>query len=78
MRRNTRFAGWRLTGKRHRVASNNPELGLLGGEEAVLPLDFFSFLLLYVQFVLDWFLLVGHSCILHPLDAGETPLVRAR
>ena len=65
-------------GKRHHVASNNPELGLLGGEEAVLPLDFFSFLLLYVQFVVDCFLLVGHSCTLHPLDARETLLVRAK
>ena len=29
MRRNTRFVGWNLMGKRHYVASDNPDLGLL-------------------------------------------------
>ena len=77
MRRNTRFAGCRLTGKRSGVASDEPELGLFVGGEAVLPLEPVSFFLLFVEFVLDGFFLVGDPGTADPLDAGETPLLRA-
>ena len=77
MRRNTRFVGWRLTGKRSRVASDDSERGLLGGGEAVLPLDSLSFLVLFVEIVLNCFLVVGDPSTVDPLDAGETPLLRA-
>ena len=64
-------------GKRSRVASDDTELGLDVGGEAVLPLDPLSFFLLFVQFVLDFFFLVRDTGTFHPLDAGEIPLVRA-
>ena len=64
-------------GKRSRVASDDTELGLDVGGEAVLPLDPLSLFLLFVQFVLDCFFLVRDTGTFHPLDAGEILLVRA-
>ena len=46
-------------GKRSRVASDDTKLGLDVGGEAVLPLDHLLFFLLFVEFVLDCFFLVG-------------------
>ena len=64
-------------GKRSRVASDDTELGLDVGGEAVLPLDPVSFFLLFVEFVVDCFFLVGYPGPVDPLDAGETPLLGA-